>query len=69
MKASREETFRPVTIILETQEEVDGIYALMDDARLSRAAGIPSSCSSGLADFINEDKCFELASKIATLTK
>lgn len=51
MKAHRENTFIPVTLILETQAEVDGIFALMNHTNVSAAAGLPEDAYEALQPF------------------
>jgi len=38
--APTQKTFKPVTLILETQEEVDAIYALLNHTTASQALGL-----------------------------
>lgn len=40
MKATREQTFIPVTVTLETQEELDAIYAFLTHSLLSDSVGL-----------------------------
>ena len=58
MKAEREEkeAFVPVTLTLETQTEVDGLYTLLNHAMLSDAVGL---CDAGqcLLPYRSENFC------------
>jgi hypothetical protein len=50
MKAHQEpeppKPFRPVTLVLETQEELDAVYALLNHSTLRKAVGLPSGIAS-----------------------
>jgi len=50
MKATQQKKFFPVTVILETQEEVDKVYALLDHAKLNKALDL-KGCYSVLTPY------------------
>lgn len=52
MKAHREPPkFTPVTLVLETQEEVDAIYALLNDYRITKCLPFPHKAFALLEPF------------------
>jgi len=52
MKASRINTaFIPITLLLETQEEVDKMFALLNNIPISKAVGLYKGCSELLEPF------------------
>ncbi len=72
MKAHRETPkpeFIPVTLILESQEEVDGVYALLNHLRVNDAAKLPYHAFKKLLPFVNQDNAAFLHSQIDALIK
>lgn len=55
MKAHQEKKpkFIPVALILESQEEVDGVYALFNHAAINQAAGLSLDSYKSLEPFKN----------------
>ena len=53
MKATREtkEQFIPVVLTLETQEEVDAIFALLDNSTVTNAIGLSGQCYESLLNY------------------
>ncbi len=55
MKAKRESSFSPVTVILENQEEVNAMYALFNHSKVTRAVEISDSSYEHVKPFIDSD--------------
>lgn len=55
MKAHQEsepsKPFRPVTLVLETQQEVDAVYSLLNHVDLREAVGLPLDRKTPLREF------------------
>jgi len=62
MKARLDDSsFKPVTLVLESQAEVDAIYAILNHISISKAIGLGDlNPSEILGTFPNEDNCNEL---------
>lgn len=69
MKALRDESFRPVTLILETQAEVDGVFALFDHAKICRAAGLEEVTYKVLEQWHNSTVAGRLHNQLKALLK
>lgn len=69
MKAHREkDQFNPVILTLESQAEVDGIYALLNHVGISRAAGfLGSDDHEALANFTSKDGPHSIHAKLQRL--
>ena len=63
MKATRNKpipAFEPVTLILETQEEVDAIYAVLNHVSFSQCIGIGDADQSILTPYADVHHCDSL---------
>ncbi len=69
MKASREETFRPVTLILETQEEVDALFSFLNNNKLTSSVGLDYESYEALEPFANYQAVDALSNKLQKVLK
>lgn len=57
MKAHRETpkpAFIPVTLTLKSQAEVDGVFALFNNAKINETAGLPHESYKSLRPFVDQ---------------
>lgn len=69
MKAHREEKFTPVTLVLESQAEVDALFSLINHNSLTKAVGLTVTDYEALEPFVNRENCMELHLKLCDIIK
>jgi hypothetical protein len=72
MKADRKNTppvFKPVTLLLESQAEVDAIFSFLNHTDLVSAVDLPEDAFESLEPFRNEENCNKLHSALCDVVR
>ena len=56
--------FTPVSLVLESQHEVDAFYAFLNHPRMTRATGLPSTDYKALQPYVNRKNSGDIYSRI-----